>query len=416
MSIENIILKSFLKKEIYSKYYQYIFNSYLKDNYPEHYKIYSILPSLFQQFDRTVFSVDDLQAFFFSNYPADVYKDTFVIIFTKLSQVNADNAVVQSLLEEYKKREVASKLAIAAIEVTEGKRTYEDFITYQSKVNREIDIPKPEDIFVTDDLYKLHAARQKQGLRWRLKSLNTMLGSIRKGHFGFVIARPEAGKTTFVADQGTFMAEQAEAPVAWFNNEQEGMEVMTRCHQAALGITQRDLFADLEGNKRKYEEKLKGRIKIVDDAYISRQKIERIVEELKPSLIIIDQIDKVKGFSDDRYDLEMKQIYAWGRELSKAYAPVIGLCQAGGTGENKKWLSMNDVDSSKTAKQGEADWILAIGRTDDNEKLRYFSLPKNKLPGDEDTDPEQRHGKAIVLLEADIARYRDINQQEIHYG
>jgi transketolase len=36
-------------------------------------------------------------------------------------------------------------------------------------------------------------------------------------------------------------------------------------------------------------------------------------------------------------------IYIWARELAKEFAPVIGVCQAGASGENKMWLDMNDV-------------------------------------------------------------------------
>ena len=54
------------------------------------------------------------------------------------------------------------------------------------------------------------------GLRWRLGSLNRMLGSLRKGDFGFIFARPETGKTTFLASEVTNFATQLEQPILWF--------------------------------------------------------------------------------------------------------------------------------------------------------------------------------------------------------
>ena len=49
------------------------------------------------------------------------------------------------------------------------------------------------------------------------------------------------------------------------------------------------------------------------------------------------------------------------------------------------------VDGSKTSKQGEADWMLGIGKEQDNtSRLRYFNILKNKLPGDDDTLPDQK--------------------------
>jgi len=85
------------------------------------------------------------------------------------------------------------------------------------------------------------------------------------------------------------------------------------------------------------------------------------------------------------------------------------VCQASASAEGKKWLNMNDVDSSKTAKQGEADWILGIGKTDnqDAQDVRYLHLCKNKLLGDSDTDPARRHDKWTVRIAPEVARYYD---------
>ena len=71
---------------------------------------------------------------------------------------------------------------------------------------------------------------------------------------------------------------------------------------------------------------------------------------------------------------------------------------------------MDDVAYAKTAKQGEADWILGIGRSMDNDEqdYRFFHLPKNKLMGDEDIVEEYRHGKFKVRILPDVAQYEDV--------
>jgi hypothetical protein len=205
------------------------------------------------------------------------------------------------------------------------------------------------------------------------------------------------------------MAEQTDNPILWCNNEEQGSKVMLRCYQAVFGITQQELFSNLDYYKDEYEKRIRGRIKIFDEATITKKKVERLCEELNPSMIIFDQIDKVAWPDSERYDLKMKSIYQWGRELSKTYGPTVGVCQAGGTGEGKKYLTMNDVDSSHTAKQGEADFMIGIGKTNDDaeEYVRYISICKNKLAGDMDTIPELRHGKVSVIIDPHLARYRD---------
>ena len=88
----------------------------------------------------------------------------------------------------------------------------------------------------------------------------------------------------------------------------------------------------------------------------------------------------------------------------------IGVCQADGTGENAKWLTMANVADAKTSKQAEADWILGIGKIHDNgyEALRFLNISKNKLMGDTDTDHSNRHKKWEVLIRPEIARYQDL--------
>ena len=154
----------------------------------------------------------------------------------------------------------------------------------------------------------------------------------------------------------------------------------------------------------------KGNVKVIDEAVLSKSFIERACELLSPSLVVIDQIDKIHGFDADREDLRLGSIYQWARELAKKYCPVIAVCQADGTAEGKKWLTMDNVVSAKTSKQAEADWILGIGKVHDEsfENVRHFHVSKNKLMGDPDSIPDLRHGKWDVIIEPEIARYKDV--------
>jgi hypothetical protein len=75
---------------------------------------------------------------------------------------------------------------------------------------------------------------------------------------------------------------------------------------------------------------------------------------------------------------------------------------------------MQNVADAKTAKQAEADWIAGIGKSHNpnEESIRFINLSKNKLQGDSDTVPELRHGRFEVLIEPQVARYKDI----VNYG
>lgn len=218
------------------------------------------------------------------------------------------------------------------------------------------------------------------------------------------------GKTTFLASEVSYMLPQTDKPIVWINNEEAGNKVMLRVYQAFFGITREELFANTKKYKALFQEKSQGRFKLYDSANTDKYTIERICKQFDPGLLVIDQIDKIKGFDADRNDLQLGAIYIWAREIAKQYCPTIGICQADGTAENVRYLTMSNVANAKTAKQAEADFILGIGTIHDTgwEAIRFLNISKNKLMGDTDTDSSLRHSKMEVFIKPNIARYADM--------
>jgi replicative DNA helicase len=248
------------------------------------------------------------------------------------------------------------------------------------------------------------------GLRWRLDCLNKSLGSLRQGDFGFVFARPESGKTTLLASEVTHFAMQAPRPTVWFNNEEQGEKVGIRLLQAHFGVTLEALKASASKYRKLYQEQVGDKLFLFDSALIGKKDVEEIVRRVNPSFVVYDQIDKIRGFANDRDDLRLGSIYQWARELAKGNHAAVGVCQADGHAENVRYLTMEHVANAKTAKQAEADFILGIGKIHDqnSEYSRFLNISKNKLFGDSDSIPKLRHGRFEVLIEPEIARYKDV--------
>jgi hypothetical protein len=419
MNIELYIIKSFFTYSSFNEFKDYLDEEFLKANAKELYKLYQSIKLFHEQYpEKGIPSCDELRIFHFSLYPAASKKEEEALepLLKKLQEVQPDLSIVRQYVDSHRERKTLTKLAIAALEASDGNKDVAEFWSSIDELKKACEpITNDEDDFVTNDLSGLEEKLLVAGFRWRLPSLNKMLGPLRKGDFGFVFARPESGKTTFLASEITFFAEQLneeDGPIIWFNNEEQGEKVVIRCYQASLGITTQHLFTKINEFKQEYVSNTHGQLKIYDSASLTKQEVERVCKKYNPSIIIFDQIDKIKGFGSDRdrHDLELKIIYQWARELAKTYGPVIGVCQAGGTAEGKKWLTMDDVDSSKTSKQGEADWILGIGKSNNAgmESIRHLNLSKNKLFGDKDTIPELRHGMRDVLIKPEIARYEDV--------
>lgn len=389
-------LKYLFNKDNYSKYRHYIKPN--KDQ-KEVVCLYKELDNLLEKYDRDI-TPDEFKLHCLTKHP-----DLEPVILEAIS-TEANDDLLEDTLKTVKQQQLAYDLALVAVDVAEGRKPLEKVLDFYKNFDKVEEIE--ETTFITDDLEELYNETvHTPGLRWRLDILNRGLGSLRKGDFGFVFARPETGKTTFLASEVSYFAEQTERPILWFNNEEQGNKVKVRLYQASLGFGLAQLYSDRKKSYNEYMKRTKGNIKLLDSASIHKRQVERIVKETKPALIVFDQIDKIKGFDNDREDLRLGAIYIWARELAKEYCPVIGVCQADVSGEGKKWLTMDNVANAKTSKQAEADWILGIGTIHDPgyEFLRFLHLSKNKLSGDEGSDPTLRHGRMEVVIRPDIARY-----------
>lgn len=221
---------------------------------------------------------------------------------------------------------------------------------------------------------------------------------------GAVAICGNTGKTTFLATNFTYFATQTTQPVIWLNNEEEGRKVKARLMQSALQMPY-ERFMTMESSKieEEYLKRTNHAIKLGDFAVLHRRDVEKILIDESPAILVIDQIDKIKGFKADRREVMLGELYVWAREMAKSHCPIIGVCQASGSAEGKKWLTMEDVAESKTSKAAEADFIIGIGKSHDEgyENLRYIHLIKNKLAG-------KTGHKITCRILPEIARYEDI--------
>jgi hypothetical protein len=135
--------------------------------------------------------------------------------------------------------------------------------------------------------------------------------------------------------------------------------------------------------------------------------MERVVAKFDPSLIIIDNADKISVQNLERRDLEIHNIYKWARELAKKNCPVLTVAHADASAYGCKYLDESMMANSKVGKPAEMDFIIGIGKEEGESVARYISLPKNKLRGDKDTVETLRHGRWPVALRAEISTFFD---------
>jgi len=408
-NLELLLLRLLLYNNNYIKYKHLIDYNYIKEYNIELYYIYKALGDLYELTNEV--TLQDLEAYFFAKYQnnADKYK----VVFDSLQAIELSDHVVDTVLQELNKKKNALLLSEKAFAFTQGRSSIEDITAAYDAIYTPVKQEDDPNEFVSTDIEELvNGTVVRPGLRWRLGCLNKSLGSLRQGDFGAIFARPETGKTTFLASEVSFMLDQLteDRPLLHLNNEEQGAKVMLRYAQAYFGLRLDQLRANMRETREVFQDRVGNKIKFVDSAQIDKAYVEDLMAKFNPGLVVFDQMDKVKGFKAERDDLLYGTIYQWGRELAKQYCPVISVCQADGTAEGNKWLFMNHMALAKTSKQAECDWILGIGKThmDGSENMRYLNLSKNKLAGDADSNPDLRHGRFDVLIRPEVARYEDI--------
>lgn len=408
--LEYNLIKLFLKKEIYDSYYQYVTGIQNREVQKLFYSLRELHAS-----GKDEYTLDELEINFAAQYPTQkqAEKDLYSLMFKRIREADVDETLVEKYLIAHKESQAAHRIVAEAIEVAEGRKPFSTLIDLISKV--EVDQPITEEIeLVTMSLKELmEEEKQIPGFKWRLNCLNKALGQLRKGALGHIFARVETGKSAMWISELTYMVQQMqEEQVALvFFNEEGGRDIVYRLYSAMLNRPYKDVIANQELAEEEFRAKGGHRIKFVDRPTLHKKEMERIIKHFNPALIIIDNLDKVKGFDADRKDLILAEIYKWAREIAKEFAPVLSVGQADATAHNRKWLDEAQMADSKTGKPSELDFIIGIGRTDDEgmKYVRHLSIPKNKLRGDEGTLEEHRHGKFDVILHPDVSIYEDID-------
>ena len=245
-----------------------------------------------------------------------------------------------------------------------------------------------------DDLLKEIA--NDVGIKFRrIPALFQAIAGIQGGASLAIGARPDKGKTSFIADVLTDWAPQCidffgpDRPILWLNNEGSGKRIIPRIYQAALGL---DLYGITDlSNKGElqdaYTKAIGGvpnyiRVKDIHGANLAH--IEQIVEDMQPSVVVFDMLANVRmasaagGNKADSVEAAWQEV----REMAVRYDFIAAsTVQVSAEGGNMLYPPYSALKDSKTGIQGATDVILMLGSLDNPQlaNLRGIGTPKNKF-------------------------------------
>lgn len=395
--IDTLILKVMRERDFFEKMYPtlpvYAFDEKtgaILEDYDQYFK----------DFNHDTIDPETFKTFFFSFQHPKMSDDVKTYYRTLLDNVlhgDVEDSVKKGLTARILELEYATNIGNIVKKYDSGadidvQRAIEEATeTLRITLARKVEIP-----WVRDDICDLlKATDDYRGFTWRLSGLNESMRPLRPGDFGIIAARPDAGKTSFLTSELTHMAAQVPdgRPIVWMNNESLGQRIVIRTYQSALNKTVTELKELQKQGKIKQEyTKAVGdmdNIRVCDIHDAWNYEVSDILAEMNPGLVVMDMIDNIRfgGLSaGSRTDQALEAMYQWARVLGvRLDCPILATSQVSAEGDGMQYPLMHMLKDSKTGKQGAADFILMIGKSNDPllEDSRFLSLPKNKLIRDD---------------------------------
>ena len=234
----------------------------------------------------------------------------------------------------------------------------------------------------------IRARVPKEGrIRVRLKSLNDRFrGGVLPGHSIVVAGRPNVAKTALVISLATGFARDGRK-VLYIGNEDHISDLMVRAVSNVTGMTPDEIEKDPEGAINAALLEGLGNLIFRQLSPGTIPEIEKAVRQVKPEILIVDQLRNVSGKSTESYTAKLDEVQRGIRNIGiKCGVVTISVTQAGDSAEGKVTLTMSDLDNSKTGIPGACDVLLMIGANEQMKAagLRRLTLAKNKISGLED--------------------------------
>lgn len=291
----------------------------------------------------------------------NVVKDIFVQIKeTELLSESVATEVFNRAMAELK----ATKIAHAALEIANGSN--EDW----DKLKRILDeeIVKDDIVFVSTSVKDLKDTISST-YKWRfnLPALDAAVGPIGPEVFAILAGPVNSGKTamgiSFTYGPGGFLEQGAR--VLHIGNEENMTKTLLRGVSCHTGFTEAELNDPaIESRAQEMFDRIRQNVFPVNAVGMDFRRLNRIATKVKPDIILLDMLDKVKTDGKfNRSDEALGNIYEHARELGKMHScAVFGVSQTSAESFGKLYYGFDKLAGSRVEKAANADLILLLGK------------------------------------------------------
>ena len=336
-------------------------------------------------------SVDEVHSSLLTSNPAltQSTRNDIAKLFANLTETsqNLNLEVQRKVVEEFWARDQARVIGERAIDIYTGSDI--DFTPIKTLLDQVTEHvirgSETYTIFDTDFADLLETEEKDVEFPFDLSIINQEVPGMSRGNFGIIFARPEVGKTTFCSHLCASYVRQKKR-VAYWANEEPAAKIKLRIIQSYYRLTKKEMIQDKEVLAKRYQEEIKPYLTIIDSVGTSVEELDQYCRLTKPDVVFADQLDKFRiGGEYNRGDERLKQTYIMAREIAKRSDLLFwAVCQANYDAHNRRFIDYSMMDNSRTGKAGEADLILGIGKTGDEDTdnyMRFLCISKNKING-----------------------------------
>lgn len=353
--------------------------------------------------DRTAKSVDrdSLIQLGGTHIPNPKHRDTLLGFARDLPPVSPANAAAVAL--ELRRHNVGMELA-AAISKSDDK-ALSKLVPLYAELRAATELKSKAQVKY-EEAARIEELFAKVGKENRIplypSRLNDRIGGgALPGHHVVLFGRPEIGKSTISVNLAVGLAIKGGQRVLYVGNEDQINILKARAVGRVCGLTQSELEQRREEAVKVYTQRGgEERLRFVQMFDGSADDLRQPIEEFAPTVMVLDQIRNLANHDTDGLTQRLEANGQAVRRLLLEYGLIgISVAQAGGSAGGKAWLSMEDLDSSKTGLPGTADLMIGIGASSEMEsrRQRALSLCKNKLS----SAPNAHEG---ILVEIDPDR------------
>lgn len=391
---ELAIMKLFCdNKEMFEKYNQFVKS--FKNSEREIKLMFNLIQDFYERYDQAEhISSEELMQFFDYQYPQSRERTLYAETISHLFNKEVRPELIQDLIEQYVEKHYATHIVNKLFPVMEGSKynvlhevkvDLDNYFGLLANPPVELNSLQPCELSIEE---LISQEINDEGLLWPWELLNSYIGGIRRKTLGLAFAYVDSGKTSFGMHTCACFAEQLKdtgETIVYAGNEESASRINLRLTQAFLQCLRSEITANPEMADMQRRENGFNRVKIYDSV-VTTEQIDKLLDLHRPRILFVDQGTKIDSQSfrnrSGNEVTQMQQLFNYYRERAKQYdTSIMCLAQATGEAENRKFLKLTDLYGSRVAIQGELDYAIGIGRTDEKNKedYRWFNVCKNKL-------------------------------------